>query len=158
MYRQMFKVFMSVRDSDDDNESSISDIVSAAKANMLECNKKMSESESCSPLKEYLERTRDVHSKVHEQFTTWVSACKGKDPNWKFWADFVFRDMLSYLSLFLSMRSGLWELGLSGIKSMAPLFVAFDRPHYQKLIPNHLRDLAKMPDDVMKFLEWCICV
>ena len=36
---------------------------------------------------------------------------------------------------------------------MASLFVAFDRPHYQKLIPNHLRDLAKMPDDVMKFLE-----
>ena len=61
--------------------------------------------------------------------------------------------MLSYLSLFLSMRSGLWKLRLSGIKSMAPLFVAFDRPHYQKLIPNHLRDLAKMPSDVMKFLE-----
>ena len=38
------------------------------------------------------------------------------------------------------------------IKSTAPLFVAFDRPHYQKFIPNHLRDLAKMPDDVMKFL------
>ena len=34
---------------------------------------------------------------------------------------------------------------------MAPL--AFDRPHYQKLIPNHLRDLAKMPSDVMRFLE-----
>ena len=61
--------------------------------------------------------------------------------------------MLSYLSLFLSMRSGIWKLRLSGIKSMAPLFVAFDRPHYQKLIPNHLRDLANMPNDVMKFLE-----
>ena len=36
---------------------------------------------------------------------------------------------------------------------MAPLFVAFDRPHYQKLIPNHLRDIAKMPRDVLKFLE-----
>ena len=36
---------------------------------------------------------------------------------------------------------------------MAPLFVAFDRPHYQKLIPNHLWDIAKMPRDVLKFLE-----
>ena len=35
---------------------------------------------------------------------------------------------------------------------MAPLFVAFDRPHYQKLILN-LRDLAKKPSDVLKFLE-----
>ena len=33
------------------------------------------------------------------------------------------------------------------------MFVAFDRPHYQKLIPNHLRDFAKMPRDVLKFLE-----
>ena len=75
--------------------SSISDVVSATKANMLECNKRMSESESRSPLKEYLERTGDAYSKVHEQFTTWVSARKGKDPNWKFWADFVVREMLS---------------------------------------------------------------
>ena len=36
---------------------------------------------------------------------------------------------------------------------MAPLFVAFDRRHYHKLIPNHLGDLANMPNDVMKFLE-----
>ena len=39
------------------------------------------------------------------------------------------------------------------MKSMAPIFVAFDRPHYQKLIPNHLRDFAKMPDDMIKFLK-----
>ena len=36
---------------------------------------------------------------------------------------------------------------------MAPMFVAFDRLHYQKLIQNHLRDLAKMPKDVLNFLE-----
>lgn len=61
--------------------------------------------------------------------------------------------MLSYLFLFVSMCSGMWKLRLSGIKGMAPLFVAFDRPHYQTLIPNHLRDLAKMPSDMMRFLE-----
>ena len=41
---------------------------------MLECNKKMGENDSYDPLKEYLERTREVHSKVHKQFTDWVSA------------------------------------------------------------------------------------
>ena len=55
--------------------------MSAAKANMLECNERMSKSESSDPLREYLERTRGVHSKVHKQFTNWVSALKGKDPN-----------------------------------------------------------------------------
>ena len=77
LYRQMFKAFLCVRDSDDDDdECSISDIVSAAKANMLECDKKMSESESYDPLKEYLGRTREVHTKLHKQFTDWVSALK----------------------------------------------------------------------------------
>ena len=31
--------------------------------------------------------------------------------------------------------------------------MACDRPHYQKLIPNHLRDLAKMLRAVLRFLE-----
>ena len=95
----MFKAFTSVRGSSND-EISISDM-SAAKANMLECNKKTSESESYDPLKEYLERTSEIHSKVHQQFTDWVSAVTEKDPDWKFWANFLFRDMLSYLSLSL---------------------------------------------------------
>ena len=82
---------------------------------------------------------------MHKRFSDWVSALKARDPNWQFLADFIFRDMLSYLSLHLSMRSGLWKLRLSGMKSMAPMFVAFDCPHYQKLNPNHLRDLANMP-------------
>ena len=118
----MFKAFECARDSDCDDEVSISDIVAAVKANMLECNEKMSESECCDPLKEYLEWTREVHSKVHKQFIDWVSTLKEKDPNWIFWANFVFHDMLSYLSLFVSMHSGMWKLRLSGIKSMAPLW------------------------------------
>ena len=73
MYRQIFKVFECARESDgdDDSEMSISDIVAAAKANMLECNETMNETESCDPLKEYLaseildinEQTTD-HSRV----------------------------------------------------------------------------------------------
>ena len=39
-------------------------LLSAAKANMLECDKKMSLSESCDPLKEYLERNRKSVQKI----------------------------------------------------------------------------------------------
>ena len=31
------------------------------------------------PSKEYLGRTREVHSEIHKQFTNLVSACKEKD-------------------------------------------------------------------------------
>ena len=46
MYRQMFEAFKNARDSDSDGDSSISDVIAAVKANMLECNKKMGENES----------------------------------------------------------------------------------------------------------------
>ena len=77
MYRQMFKAFETVRDNDSD-DISISDIVAAAKANMLECNKKMAESGSSDPLKEYLERARVVHSQLHKQFTDWCLLIRKK--------------------------------------------------------------------------------
>ena len=64
-----------MRDSDD--ESSFSDIA-AVKAKMLECNEKMGENESYDPLKEYLERTREVSLEV--------PALQNKDPIWEFWA------------------------------------------------------------------------
>lgn len=70
--------------------------VAAAKTNMFECNKMMGESESSDPLKEYLERAREVHHKMHKQFTDWVSALKERDPTWKFWVNFVLHDTLAY--------------------------------------------------------------
>ena len=36
---------------------------------------------------------------------------------------------------------------------MAPVFEALDRPIYQKLIPQRLKDLASMPNDVLQHLK-----
>ena len=151
VYRQMFKSFNSC--ACDDDSLSISDILSAAKANMLACNQMSTDKTSSDLLKEFLERRKEIHSKLFKVFNSWVDKCADEDPNWKFWTKFVFRDMLSYLSLYVSMRGGLWKLRMGGIKTLAPLFAAFDRPHYQKLLPNHLRDLAKMPTDVISFFK-----
>ena len=93
MYRQMF---ISLKDSDDD---SVSDFLAAVKANMLECNKKMGESESCEPLKEYLERSRDVHSKMHSNLLTGCLLLKQKILIGNL--GLTFCDMLSYLSVFV---------------------------------------------------------
>ena len=49
LYRQMFKTFLCKCD----NEDSISDIMSAAKANLLECDERMIERKSALPLKEF---------------------------------------------------------------------------------------------------------
>ena len=50
------------------------------------------------------------------------------------------------------MHSGQWDLRMAAIKSMAVLFTAFDRPNYQKLIPQHIVDLLTIPNDLLSQL------
>ena len=149
LYRYMFNLF---RASYDD-QLSLLNIMSATKANLLECSKTMNESGFESSLKDFVCRTLPDYSKLYDCFCEWVGKLGEHNPNWKFWSGFVFCDLQSYLCLYLSMRGGLWNLRLSGIKALAPLFTAFDRPHYQRLIPTHLHDLLKLPTEIKKNLE-----
>ena len=62
----------------------------------------------------------------------YVDEESNKDKTKKFWSQFVLKDCYAYISLFLAIRSGRWDLRMGAIKSMAALFTAFDRPKYQK--------------------------
>ena len=42
---------------------------------------------------------------------------------------------------------------MAAIKSMAALFTAFDRPNYQKLIPQHVVDMLTIPEDLLSKLS-----
>ena len=55
-----------------------------------------------------------------------------------FGASSCFEDCYAYVCLYIAKRSGKWNLRMGAMKSMAALFTAFDRPNYQKLIPQHL--------------------
>ena len=66
---------------------------------------------------------------------------------------FVFVDAMAYAGLFLSIRSGDWQLRMGSIKNMAPVFTAFDHPTYQKIISNHISDLVCTPQSVILMSE-----
>ena len=137
IYRYIFKLF----DHTKGHEVSLSDKMSATTASILECIRYIGECDSDGPLRQYLNQIEPHYSDLYKCFQCWVAGLAENDANWKFWSNFVFRDLLSYCCLYLSMRGGLWKLRLGGIKNLAPLFAAFDRPHYQKLIPRHLCDI-----------------
>ena len=89
-------------------------------------------------------------SEVHDHFTTFVTAMKDKYPNWKFWNDFVSLNTFAYIALFASIRSGNWNLRLASIKLIAPVFSAFYRRTYRKLLPQHLADCLLLPSEIQE--------
>ena len=52
---------------------------------------------------------------------------------------------MAYVGLFLSIRSGNWQLKLASMKMMAPVFMAYDHHSYQRLLSQHLSDILSIP-------------
>ena len=69
-----------------------------------------------------------------EEFDQFLIAKANSDDTWKLWINFVFHDCFSYLCLFLAVRNSNWDLCKSSLKAMAPLFAAYDKTCYEKLM------------------------
>ena len=88
-----------------------------------------------------------------DNFDGFIQKMSERDETWKFWIQFVFKDALAYVGLFLAIRSGDWYLRTGCAKLMAPIFTVFDHPTYQKLISNHIADLLDLPESTMLMLS-----
>lgn len=92
-------------------------------------------------------------STADKEFDKYIQLMSTRDDTWRFWAQFVFQDCLSYLALHLAIRCNNWNLRVSALKMMAPLFAAYDRKKYQQLVPHHLADIQNYPASVKRSLE-----
>ena len=102
---------------------------------------------------EILKQVDSLLSDDHQNFQSFIKEYCKKDDTWKFWAQFVFEDCLAYIGLYLAVRNHNWKLRVTCLKQMAPLFSAYDRIHYQQLIPHHLADLKKFPSKILNCFE-----
>ena len=119
LYRHMLHTYTTEQDKE-----FFGDLLSAACAKIRECSKMCKNENSSVPLQRYLLEFQTQNPDFLTKFFEWVSRLADKYPNWKFWKNFVFRDIFSYVSLFLSIRGGMWNLRLFAIKQIAPFSLA----------------------------------
>ena len=86
-------------------------------------------------------------------FQSYINIESVSNPTLKFWADFLLKDCLAYIALFLAIQSGNWSLRMAALKQMAPVFTAFDRPKYSKLIPLHIKEMLSFPEEIKSHLS-----
>ena len=46
----------------------------------------------------------------------------------------------------------MWDMRIGSLKEMCPLFTAFDRLNYRKIIPQHISDIHRMPEHIKRYL------
>ena len=88
-----------------------------------------------------------------KDFSTFIEQLGCKQDTVRFWHQFVFQDCLAYIALYRAIRTRNWQLRVATLKVMAAMFEGTDRPVYQRLTPQHLLDLAKLPSEVLHDLE-----
>lgn len=91
--------------------------------------------------------------KLSREFKQYLHDLANQDDTCKLWRKFVIEDCFPYICLYIAMRSGNWNLRMYSIKEMAPIFSAYDRTTYQRLIPRHIAELLRAPPELLSCLE-----
>lgn len=91
--------------------------------------------------------------KISDDFLIFVDTQSENDRTWQLWKQFVLTDCMAYVLLYLGIRSSNWQLRMAGLKLMSPLFSAFDRSFYSKIIPHHFAEIQTFPKHIMLSLE-----
>ena len=90
---------------------------------------------------------------VKNEFELFCKDMSDKLETFRFWNRFVHEDCMSYIHLYIAIRSRNWNLRNAAVKNMAALFHACDRQNYAKMIPLHINMMQALPEHVKKHFE-----
>ncbi|XP_072051451.1 uncharacterized protein [Amphiura filiformis] len=90
---------------------------------------------------------------VENDFEDFCSEFCKQHPTFKFWFDFLSRDMIFYVGLFIAVRSRQFTLRNACIRQLAPLFHALDRHIYLRIVAFHLADMKEFPCDILQHFQ-----
>ena len=86
---------------------------------------------------------------LQSEFFEFVESKCNESATFKLWSNFLSRDMMSYIALWIAIRSGNWNLRNASLKTMLPNFVVCDRQNYGKILPRHFSHLFSMPQEIL---------
>lgn len=147
LYRHNFDQYMSYCNSVEDG-SFCERVLEGIRDKLLHCNMKCMEDHA---FVEYVEVTTSTETKwdvLYTGFVSFVEDLASRDDTWRFWHDFLFHDCLAYVGLYLATRGGMWNLRMTSLKEMCPLFTAFDRLNYMKILPQHFAEVTALPEEI----------
>ena len=90
---------------------------------------------------------------LKQEFENFRNVQSQHDETFRFWDSFIHRDCAYYIGLWLAIRSGNWDLRMSCLKHMLPLFSVTDHHNYARILPKHFSTVDTMPDDVLHNLK-----
>ena len=151
MFREFFKQYLLSVDAEAIPECEA--MFEIIKYNLLDCNKKCMEDDTFADYSDKMKVVSEVSEALYTEFMKFVDDMAKKDDTWKFWHGFVFHDCLAYVGLYVAIRGGRWGLRMAALKEMCPLFTAYDRVNYLKILPQHFAALQSLPDEVKGCLE-----
>ena len=90
---------------------------------------------------------------LEDQFLSFNMEQSEKDENYKFWNDFIHKDCIVFIGLFIAMRTSNWDLRNGCIKSMSEIFHVSESKYYRKLLPLHLKDIYTLPNSISEHMR-----
>jgi hypothetical protein len=90
---------------------------------------------------------------IKDDFNNWRKENCEVSETFQFWDTFIHTDFMSYLGLYLGIRSRNWNLRNVSLKNLNCLFYAFDRHNYLRMIPYHIADLQTFPKPVLDHFQ-----
>ena len=148
IWEAIFRVFLESFVSDNQTGSTIS-----TQIKVFEHTEGQTTTPDASALLNLILHTCDDEGILKREFMQYLSKLSALDDTCQLWAKFVLEDCLPYIGLFISIRSGNWNLRLSSLKEMAAVFTAYDRTTYQKLIPRYIAEMLRAPPEVLSCLQ-----
>ncbi len=100
-------------------------------------------------LRDTLEEFNILVKENYDDFHSFLCKVSEENVDFKFWHNFVHRDCILYVSLYLAIRSGNWSLRNSALYKIAHFFQVSESKYYFRLLPIHLSDLLKFPQHIL---------